>query len=123
MPRKQINATVAERGTIAEAMVITGKRSGRAVRALAAAGEFPGAAKIGGEWTFDLAKLRAYVERKERECLNAAAGSAAPRRTRTGAMASFRAALRLPASKDAGAYEQAMKSLLGRGSRQSANAR
>ena len=43
----------------------------RTVRRLAAAGGIPGAAKIGDAWTFDIAKLDAFVSEKEREtCQN-----------------------------------------------------
>ena len=43
----------------------------RTVRRLAAAGGIPGAAKIGGTWTFDVAMLDAFVSEKEREtCQN-----------------------------------------------------
>ena len=42
----------------------------RSVQVMAARGELPGAAKIGRIWTFDVARLRGFVEDKEAECLN-----------------------------------------------------
>jgi excisionase family DNA binding protein len=38
--------------------------SGRTVQALAARGEIPGAAKIGGLWTFDEAALRLWIRER-----------------------------------------------------------
>lgn len=55
-----------ERGTIDDAIGILGV-SHRSVQDLAASGALPGAAKIGRRWTFDLAKLREYVEAREHE--------------------------------------------------------
>lgn len=37
----------------------------RAVQAMAARGELPGAAKLGKVWTFDEARLRAWVRQRE----------------------------------------------------------
>src|SRR3954451_8890051 len=56
-----------ERVCIGIASAILGRGS-RSVLDLAARGELPGAAKIGGRWTFDLAKLRAYVREREQAC-------------------------------------------------------
>jgi hypothetical protein len=59
-----------ERGTIKDAMVITGLVR-RNIESKAAAGKIPGAAKLfgGREWTFDLALLRALVDDEvKREC-------------------------------------------------------
>src|SRR4051794_28541881 len=55
-----------ERITMAGACAITGKR-GRALRDLAATGKLPGAVKIGGEWTFSEAKLRAWIDELEKQ--------------------------------------------------------
>lgn len=53
----------------------------RTVQALAARGELPGAAKIGGLWTFDEAALRTYIKDrtacpKDRRPLNTHSGEA-----------------------------------------------
>src|SRR6516164_7937243 len=46
--------------------------SGRTIRHMAQLGEIPGAAKIGRRWTFDQARLRDYVRRREAAtCQNA----------------------------------------------------
>jgi hypothetical protein len=37
----------------------------RKVQELAAAGELPGAAKLGGVWTFDQQKVRSWIEERE----------------------------------------------------------
>ena len=55
-----------ERVSIERAAVILGPPL-RTVQALAARGEIPGAAKIGGRWTFDIEKLRRLVRQRERE--------------------------------------------------------
>jgi excisionase family DNA binding protein len=39
--------------------------SQRTVQSLAVAGELPGAARIGGTWTFDSEKLMAFVKQRE----------------------------------------------------------
>ena len=46
----------------------------RKLQAMSQRGEIPGAAKIGRQWTYDLAKLRRFVEQqeKETECLGSA---------------------------------------------------
>jgi hypothetical protein len=110
-----------ERGTIVDAMRITGLRRRRTVQALAAAGKLPGAAKIAGSWTFDLRKLRAYVADREMACQDAA--SATPRKIAIGATASCMAALRSVGSSDDSAYAQAMSMLRRPGSRPRASAR
>jgi hypothetical protein len=55
-----------ERGSIQDAVSILGKHE-RTIRAMAGRGELPGAARIGGTWTFNLESLRAYVSSKELE--------------------------------------------------------
>lgn len=52
-----------ERVRVDDAAAILGI-SGRTVQALAARGEIPGAAKIGGLWTFDEAALRLWIREK-----------------------------------------------------------
>jgi hypothetical protein len=41
--------------------------SQRAVQGLALRGELPGAARVGGVWTFDAGKLAAFLEHQERD--------------------------------------------------------
>src|SRR6185437_15801289 len=41
----------------------------RKVQELAVAGKVPGAAKLGGVWTFDPARVRAWIREQERACL------------------------------------------------------
>jgi hypothetical protein len=41
--------------------------SQRTVQSIATAGGLPGAARIGGAWTFDSEKLTAFVKERERE--------------------------------------------------------
>jgi hypothetical protein len=66
-PRRHKVATPPrERGTIEDAIAITGL-NGRTVQAMAARGEIPGAGKMARRWTFDLSKLRHYVADRERE--------------------------------------------------------
>ncbi len=55
-----------ERGTIEQAVAVLGI-SVRAVQSMAAAGQIPGAAKFGRRWTFDLGKLRRFVDEREFE--------------------------------------------------------
>lgn len=44
--------------------------SQRTVQSMATAGELPGAARIGGTWTFDSEKLTAFVKQRERDAEN-----------------------------------------------------
>lgn len=53
-----------ERVRIAEAQSITGK-SKRSLQTMARQGKIPGAAKLGGEWTFDLKRLRKWIRDSE----------------------------------------------------------
>jgi Helix-turn-helix domain len=73
-------AIAGERITIGAAVGVLGVPE-RTVRDLALRGEIPGAAKIGGRWTFDLARLREYFRRQEA----ATCQSARPQRARSGA--------------------------------------
>jgi len=43
--------------------------SPRKVQELAVAGRIPSAAKLGGVWTFDPARVRAWIREQERRCL------------------------------------------------------
>lgn len=61
---------------IAEACYWTGLPA-RTVQNLAASGKIPGAAKLGGLWTFDRARLRGWIRERERAC-GASQGSKPP---------------------------------------------
>jgi hypothetical protein len=63
-----------ERGDVKDAMRILGAGM-RTVEDMAAAGLLPGAAKFNRRWSFDLQKLRRYVEEKEREIWERAEGT------------------------------------------------
>lgn len=69
----------------------------RTVQALAARGELPGAAKLGKVWTFDEARLRAWVRQGEAK---------ACRGISIGATASGGRACRFPAATIDAAYER-----------------
>jgi excisionase family DNA binding protein len=53
--------------------------SQRTVQSLAITGELPGAARIGGTWTFDSEKLTAFVKQRERDAENVVVSITAPR--------------------------------------------
>lgn len=79
----------------------------RTVQALALRGELPGAAKIGGLWTFDEAALRNYI--KERiQCPR----DRRPLNTHTGEATSYGRASPLQAKNSAKASRQALQRLL-----------
>lgn len=40
----------------------------RQVQSLASSGKIPGAAKLGGVWTFDPVQIRAWIRRQEQSC-------------------------------------------------------
>jgi hypothetical protein len=54
----------AERGTAKQAAAILGLKP-RKLQAMSQRGKIPGAAKLGRQWTYDLAKLRGFVEQQE----------------------------------------------------------
>lgn len=110
--------TEPERGQIRDACSILGKKD-RTVRALAASGKLPGCARIGGTWTFNLAKLRAYVEFREREAWR----SARPQRGVTGAGTRYGAGFRPEAAISDGRYEQTIQKLLSAAARPNVPAR
>lgn len=58
----------AERVRVAAAARIT-SLSPRKVQELAVAGRIPSAAKLGGVWRFDPARVRAWIREEERRCL------------------------------------------------------
>jgi Helix-turn-helix domain len=72
---------LAERGTAKQAAAILGLKS-RKLQSMSQRGEIPGAAKLGRQWTYDLAKLRRFVEQQEQACQQ---GSAKPRPAAIGA--------------------------------------
>lgn len=102
-----------ERVRMAEACAITGKAS-RAIQDMAATGKIPGAAKIGGEWTFNELTLRRWVERLESTPCQEPDGGR-PRLIRFGGGASCGAGSRSAARTASGRYEQTMRKLLGAG--------
>lgn len=58
--------TPAERVAIHEAGRITGLKR-RTLQAMAAAGRVPGAAKLGGIWSFDVERLRGWLRDQEQK--------------------------------------------------------
>jgi hypothetical protein len=54
-----------ERGTSQQAAAILGVKS-RKLQAMSARGEIPGAAKLGRQWTYDLPKLRQFIDQQEK---------------------------------------------------------
>ena len=85
----------------------------RTVRAMAACGEIPGAARLRGRWTFNLEKLRRYIAFKEAE----ACQGASPRRAVSGAAARSGAASRLKVATSNGLYAQTIQKLQSAGTR------
>lgn len=75
---------VAQRCKIGEASEILGE-SPRTIRNQATAGKIPGAARIFGTWTFDIAMLHAFVAQKERETSDGARRGASLRPLHRGA--------------------------------------
>lgn len=71
----------------------------RKVQEMAAAGAIPGAAKLGGIWTFDPIRVRAWIREQERTCL-------AKQETSTRATASGGDGSRSPDESIEAAYEQ-----------------
>ncbi|NEU94834.1 helix-turn-helix domain-containing protein [Bradyrhizobium uaiense] len=69
-----------KRCKIGEAADILGE-SERTIRNQAAAGKIPGAAKIFGNWSFDIALLHAFVAEKEREAPQGAVKRSGARNT------------------------------------------
>lgn len=57
--------TCAERIGLAHACKVTGLKP-RTLQAMALRGEVPGAAKLGRLWSFDVERLRAWLQDKER---------------------------------------------------------
>ena len=61
----EVHATMSRIQSAAAARILG--VSQRSVQALACRGELPGAARIGGSWTFDRAKLSAFIDQRERD--------------------------------------------------------
>jgi hypothetical protein len=97
-----------ERGQMADAIRILGLKP-RNIAARAARGHFSGAFKDGGVWTFDLAKLRAYVANKEYEQCQQAAQKRRP--VRSGAVARSTVVRALRADSSHGRYKQITQNL------------
>jgi len=55
-----------QRGSAIEATAMLGIKL-RKLQAMSQRGEIPGAAKIGRQWTYDLAKLERHIEQLEKE--------------------------------------------------------
>ena len=78
----------------------------RTVQALAARGEVPGAAKIGGLWTFDESALRSWIKERT-QCPK----NLRPLNTAIGEGKRYGRDLPLQAEKSAKACEQALREL------------
>lgn len=82
----------------------------RTIRDMAARGEIPGAAKMRGVWSFDIALLDAFVAEKERQTWQNAT-TARPLRAASGAMVSSTAGYRPGARTSNGHYGQTIQRL------------
>jgi hypothetical protein len=69
------------RGSVKEAVSVLGLKP-RKLQLMSQRGEIPGAAKLGRQWTYDLAKLNRFVEQQEQATI---CQSAKPRPDATGA--------------------------------------
>jgi hypothetical protein len=107
--------TPAERGTTIEAAAILGLKP-RKLQAMSQRGEIPGAAKLGRQWTYDLAKLRRFVEQQEQACQNEK-----PRPAATGAEKFSGARFRLKASGSGGRLGQMIRQSQRRAAKQAKN--
>lgn len=84
--------------------------SDRTIRDMASRGEIPGAAKLRGVWSFDIALLDAFVSDKEKQtCQNAL--HARPLRDASGAMARSTGAFKPQAATSSGRYGQTIQRL------------
>jgi hypothetical protein len=88
--RKRVDEP-AERVTLGQAAAILGLKH-RKLQGMAQRGEIPGAAKIGRQWTFDLARLRRFVTQQEN--VTKCRGNERPRPEPTGAAKSSLAVLK-----------------------------
>lgn len=74
----------------------------RKVQELAVTGKMPGAAKLGGVWTFDPARVRRWIKEQEDACLESPETSTSEERHGGGAS-------RLPDANIEAAYEQLIR--------------
>jgi len=90
--------------------------SGHKLQAMSARGEIPGAAKLGRQWTYDLAKLRRFVEQQEQatKCQNEK-----PRPAATGATGFSMPSFKSGGSKSGGRLGQMIQQLQKRVAKQS----
>jgi hypothetical protein len=95
-------AECCERGTAKRAAAMLGLKP-RKLQAMSQRGEIPGAAKLGRQWSYDLAKLRRFVEQQEQAttCQNAKLRPGA-----TGVGKFYGAKLRLKGSASGGRLRQ-----------------
>jgi hypothetical protein len=98
-----------ERVSVEKAAAILGPPM-RTLQALAARGEIPGAAKLGGRWTFDIEKLRRLVRQRERETWQ----SGKPRPDVTGGAIPSGHGLKFVGAKSDGRFTQVTQRLRGR---------
>jgi len=103
------------RGTAIKAAAILGLKP-RKLQAMSARGEIPGAAKLGRQWTYDLAKLRRFVEQQEQatKCQNEK-----PRPAATGATGFSMPSFKSGGSKSGGRLGQMIQQLQKRVAKQS----
>lgn len=125
MPRQAL-ASGQERIKMAQAVAITGENE-RTLQAAAARGAIPGATKPFKCWTFDEAKLRAWLKRQEaKPChddeIDPTRRTARPPTSTTAAGSNGRA-FRSGAASSEEAYRQAMRRLRGKERANGANAR
>jgi hypothetical protein len=109
-----------ERVTINVAESILGLKR-RNIQAKSARGEIPGAAKIGGLWTYNLAKLRGYVEQEEERQWQQSVRRHRP--VATGAAIPCGAALSSMVVKSDGRYKQITRRLRQSGGKRGKSAR
>lgn len=89
----------------------------RTIRHQAQAGKIPGAAKMFGTWSFDVALLRAFVAEREKVACQA---SGRPQRAVTGAKASCGGEFRPAGKTSDGHYAQTIRRLLANAAQRSA---
>lgn len=112
-----------ERITMAAACAITGKKP-RALRTMCIGGQVPGAVKIGGEWTFDEARLRAWIGILEKQqAAKCQSAVQRPRPIASGRTVPFGGGKRSAAKNADGPYEQTIQGLLRNGSKRIASGR
>lgn len=99
----------------ARAVAVWTSLSVRKVQELAAAGRIPGAAKLGGVWTFDPDKVRGWIAHQEHQAWR---GSLA---TSTSAATSGRATSKSPAAAIDAAFERLIRGRRRSGSRSGAS--